>query len=77
MTVRGVRSSWLVSCRNSRCAVKAVSSRPSMSLNAAAICEASSRRETGMRRLRSVSEICRAVDASSRRGRRMRPDRPR
>jgi hypothetical protein len=39
-----------------------------MSLNAAAICEASSRRETGMRRLRSVSEICRAVDASSRRG---------
>ena len=46
-----------------------------MSLNASAICDASSRPVTGIRWVRTVSEIRRAVRASDRNGRRTRPAR--
>ena len=75
ITVSGVRNSWLASSRNSRRVVKARSSRASMSLNVAVISDSSSLPVTGIRWVRSVSEILRAVDANDRSGRSTRPAR--
>ena len=61
MTVIGVRSSWPASSMNCRCVRERGSSRPSISLNVAASSEISSCPPTGIRWVRSDSEIERAV----------------
>ena len=74
--VSGVRSSWPASSTKRRCDSNARSSRSSISLNVAACCATSSRPSTGMRRLRSVSEIERAVRVSRVTGSTTRPGEP-
>ena len=74
MIVTGVRSSWLASSMNRRCAANAPSRRSSISLNVAASSAISSWPRTSIRRLRSVTEMACAVWRTSRTGARIRSE---